>query len=47
MVTMCNLMCGFLALVCVTQDSFTEAAVLIILAAVCDSLDGRIVDEVM
>lgn len=42
MVTMCNLMCGFLALVCVTQGWFTEAAVLIILAAVCDSLDGRI-----
>jgi CDP-diacylglycerol--serine O-phosphatidyltransferase len=42
MMTMCNLMCGFLALICVTQAWFVEASVLILLAAVCDSLDGRI-----
>lgn len=40
--TMCNLMCGFIALVCVTQGWFREASALVLLAAVCDSLDGRI-----
>jgi len=42
LMTMGNLMCGFIALICITQGRFTEAAVLILLAAVCDSLDGRI-----
>lgn len=40
--TMCNLMCGFIAVVCITQGWFKEASLLILLAAVCDSLDGRI-----
>lgn len=42
LMTMCNLMCGFIALVCITKGWFTEASLLILLAAVCDSLDGRI-----
>lgn len=42
LMTMCNLMCGFIALVCITQGWFKEASLLIFLAAVCDSLDGRI-----
>ncbi|HOB12298.1 MAG TPA: CDP-diacylglycerol--serine O-phosphatidyltransferase [Syntrophomonadaceae bacterium] len=42
LVTMGNLMCGFIALICITQGRFTEASILVLLAAVCDSLDGRI-----
>ncbi len=40
--TMGNLMCGFIALVCITQERFMEASLLVLLAAVCDSLDGRV-----
>jgi CDP-diacylglycerol--serine O-phosphatidyltransferase len=42
LVTTANIVCGFLAMVYSINGEFTRAAWFIIIAAVCDSLDGRI-----
>ncbi|PYT09599.1 MAG: hypothetical protein DMF49_01705, partial [Acidobacteria bacterium] len=40
--TVANIFCGFSALIQTTNGSFGTAAVLILVAAVLDGLDGRI-----
>lgn len=42
LITIFNLFLGFLAIVFATQERFVTAAWLIIIAAVCDMLDGKI-----
>lgn len=42
LMTMFNLVCGFMALVSIAHAWYKEAALLILLAAVFDSVDGRI-----
>lgn len=42
LVTTANIVCGFLAIVHSFRGEFTTASWLIVVAAICDSLDGRI-----
>lgn len=42
LITTANLVCGFLAMVHSFKGEFSKAAWFIIIAAICDSLDGRV-----
>lgn len=42
LITTANLVCGFLAMIHSIKGNFTHAAWLVIVAAICDSLDGRV-----
>ena len=42
LITTANLICGFLSMVYAIQSDFTRACWFIVIAGVCDSLDGRV-----
>src|ERR1035437_6195494 len=42
LITTANLVCGFLSMIHSIQGDFNRATWLIIVAAICDSLDGRV-----
>ena len=42
LITTANIVCGFLSMIHSMQGDFARAAWLIIVAAICDSLDGRV-----